>query len=153
MGPTIRTGPRIARSARLRLSCTAAVFQGERILVTRRADNGRWCLPGGGIDSGETVAESCCREVLEETGLVIEIERLIGIYSDPNRIFVYPDNAWHVVELLFAAKAAGGSLRTTAETTEARFFTREDTASLDLLEHDAERLADVFAGNTAAFIR
>jgi 8-oxo-dGTP pyrophosphatase MutT (NUDIX family) len=49
------------------------VFDEERtkVLLTRRTDNGRWCLPGGGIDSGESAAEACEREALEETGLVV----------------------------------------------------------------------------------
>ena len=130
------------------------MFEGDRVLATRRADNARWCLPGGGVDAGETVIEACCREVLEETGLAIQVERLIGIYSDPDRVFVYPDkNTWHVIELVFAARAIGGTLRTTLEATEARFCTRDEMAALDLLEHDAERLDDVFAASREPFLR
>jgi 8-oxo-dGTP pyrophosphatase MutT (NUDIX family) len=144
-GPTILAGERIARGAKLRLSCAAAIVEGERVLMTQRSDNARWCLPSGGLDAGESVAEACAREVLEETGLRVELTRLIGIYSDPNRVFAYPDNVWHVVELLFSAKVVGGTLRLTGETLAARFCTREEAIRLDLLENDRERLGDIFS--------
>jgi 8-oxo-dGTP pyrophosphatase MutT (NUDIX family) len=47
------------------------VLDGERLLLTKRSDNGQWCLPGGGIDPGERPAEAAEREVLEETGLTV----------------------------------------------------------------------------------
>ena len=63
-------GERIGKQGKIRLGCSAAIFDEHgRILLTRRADNGQWCLPGGGMESGESAAEACEREVLEETGL------------------------------------------------------------------------------------
>lgn len=154
MGPTLHSGERIARGAKLRLSCGAAVFdEAGRVLMTRRSDNGRWCLPSGALDTGESVAEACAREVREETGLEVAITRLLGVYSSPHQVFVYPDNTWHIVELLFAASVAGGALRVTEETTDARFCTREEAQALDLLEHDRERLDDVFTARPETLIR
>ncbi|MEP6984348.1 MAG: NUDIX domain-containing protein, partial [Chloroflexota bacterium] len=76
-------GDRIGRTAELRTGCSAFILDpmGERVLLTRRTDNGRWCLPGGAMEAGESLAETCIREVREETGLEVRILRLVGIYS------------------------------------------------------------------------
>jgi ADP-ribose pyrophosphatase YjhB (NUDIX family) len=59
-------GPRLSKQGKIRLGCSAAIFdESGRILLTRRADNGQWCLPGGRMESGESAAEACEREVFE----------------------------------------------------------------------------------------
>ena len=63
---------------------------GKKLLLTRRTDNGAWGLPGGAMDAGESASEGCAREVLEETGLVVRINRLIGVYSSPDMVVEYP---------------------------------------------------------------
>ena len=75
-------GTRIGRQGRLSPGCSALVFAAdrERVLLTRRADNSRWCLPGGGMEPGESAAEACERELREETGLRGRVTWLIGIY-------------------------------------------------------------------------
>ena len=75
-------GERIGATAVLRVGATAAVVDGERLLLTRRSDNGEWCLPGGGLDAGERPAETAEREVFEETGLTVRATELLGVYSD-----------------------------------------------------------------------
>jgi 8-oxo-dGTP pyrophosphatase MutT (NUDIX family) len=152
-GPIILRGDRIAGGEPIRLSCAAAIFEDGRLLMTQRSDNGRWCLPSGALDSGESVEEACCREALEETGLTIKVQRLIGIYSDPNRVFAYPDKRWHVVELVFAASIVNGTPRVTPETLDLKFCTRQETEALDLLEHERERLSDLFGQNLQPVIR
>ena len=59
------------------------IFRDERVLLQRRDDNGRWGLPGGSVEPGESVRTAVIREVHEETGLDVEPLRLIGVYSDP----------------------------------------------------------------------
>lgn len=78
-------------------------------MLTRRADNGRWCLLGGGMESGESATEACEREVLEETGLTVRVKRLIGVYSNPNQLVIYPDgNKAHFVVLSFETQVIDG---------------------------------------------
>ena len=71
--------------ARLRRSATAAVvFDAQgRILLHRRTDNGKWALPGGAIEIGETADQTVVREVLEETGYEVSVVRLVGATPDP----------------------------------------------------------------------
>ena len=52
-----------------------------RVLLIRRRDNGFWALPGGCQDLGETPAECARRECREETGLEVQITRLLGVFS------------------------------------------------------------------------
>ncbi len=66
----------------------AVIFNPQReILLTLRSarvrEPGKWCLPGGHVEIGESWITALRREVHEETGLVVKAERLIGIYSDP----------------------------------------------------------------------
>ena len=86
-------GERIGKLAKLVPSCSAVIFDPtrEKVLLTRRSDNGRWCVPAGAMDPGESAEECCAREILEETGLVIRVVRLIGVYSSPHHIIEYAD--------------------------------------------------------------
>ena len=63
-------GDRIGKLGEIVPACDAVIFDstGDKVLLTRRTDNGRWCLPGGAMDPGESASECCAREVLEETG-------------------------------------------------------------------------------------
>lgn len=70
------------------LACDAIIIQNEKILLIKRAKEpfkGWWAIPGGRLEDDETAEECLRREVKEETGIDIEQEKLIGIYSDPKR--------------------------------------------------------------------
>lgn len=99
------------------LGVTVAVLDEGRVLLTRRQDFPIWCLPGGGIDGGESAAAAAVREVREETGLEVALTRLVGVYSRPN----WSPAGNH--EVLYAARVVGGALvRETAETSDAAFL-------------------------------
>ncbi|GAB4459123.1 MAG: NUDIX domain-containing protein [Anaerolineales bacterium] len=148
-------GNRIARQGKLRLGCSAAIFDAQgRILLTRRADNGQWCLPGGGMEAGESAAEACEREVWEETGLSVRVKRLVGVYSHPDQLAVYPDgNKAHIVVLHFEAEVVGGELGLSEETTDFGYFTLEEVQTLDMLGRHKERILDTLANQKEAFVR
>jgi ADP-ribose pyrophosphatase YjhB (NUDIX family) len=149
-------GERVAKEGKLRLGCSAAIFDERRgkLLLTRRTDNGQWCLPGGRVEAGESVSEACVREVWEETGLQVRITRLAGVYSDPNKLVIYPDgNKVHIVALSFEAEIIGGKLGLSDETTEWGYFSLEEISNMELLGGHLERIKDVFTGQVAAFIK
>src|SRR5450432_2411670 len=111
------------------------------ILLTRRTDNGRWCLPGGVTEPGESVTETCVREIQEETGLDIRTIRLIGVYSSPDFIIQYADGSrWQLVAFSFEAEVIGGQLGISNETTECGFFTLAEIEKMDVMEHHRERI-------------
>jgi 8-oxo-dGTP diphosphatase len=79
--------------------------EGGVVLIRRSNDpfEGQWALPGGFVEVGETVEEAAIREAEEETGLSVAIERLVGVYSDPER-----DPRGHNVSVAFLARIESG---------------------------------------------
>ena len=75
------------------------------VLIRRGSDpyEGMWALPGGFAEVGETVENAAVREAKEETNLEVELERLVGVYSEPDR-----DPRGHNVSVAFLARATGG---------------------------------------------
>ncbi len=139
----------------LRPSVSAILLNADgHLLLQRRSDNGRWGLPGGSVEIGESVADAVRREVREETGLETEIIRLVGIYSDPAlQVVRYDDgNVVHYISSFFLCRILGGELRTCQESLELRFF---DAAALpeSVLPMHRIRIRDALAGREAAFIR
>jgi 8-oxo-dGTP pyrophosphatase MutT (NUDIX family) len=149
-------GDRISRQAALRPSASAAILNATRdkVLLTRRADNGQWCLPGGGMDPGESIAETCERETREETGLEVRVKRLIGVYTSPDWVLEYAGgNRFQVVGFHFEAEATGGRLSTSDETTGAAYFSPAEIEALDLMSHHRERILDSFLERQEAVVR
>ena len=152
----ILSGERIGKQGKIRLGCSAVLFDNNHsnILLTRRSDNGMWCLPGGMIEAGESVAEGCAREVWEETGLRVRVTRLTGVYSDPNQIVVYPDgNQVHIVAMNFEVELLSGEPGLSNETTGVDWFPVREAVEMDLFHGHAERIHDALAGKAAAIIR
>lgn len=153
---TYQYGEYIGRTAQVSVGCSAIIFDqtGTKILLTRRSDNGRWCLPSGRLDSGESVEECCVREVWEETGLKVRVTRLVGIYSTPHRITVYADgNRWQVIALSFVAEIIGGELGLSDETTEVGFFKLDELDRLDLMEPHRERIEDALNLEVSVYVK
>ena len=76
-----------------------------RILLQRRADIDFWSMPGGNVEIGESLEQGVAREVYEETGLEVRVERLIGVYSGPESypFMRYPDGyTVHYITHVFA---------------------------------------------------
>ena len=148
-------GERISRQGQIRLGCSAAIFDEQgRVFLTRRADNGQWCLPSGGMEPGESVTEACAREVWEETGLRVRVIRLVGVYSHPDQLTVYPDgNKFHIVALHFEAEVVSGEPGLSNETTEFGYFTMDEIQGMDFLGRHKERILDTLEKHPEALIK
>lgn len=136
------------------------VVQNERgeVLLTRRADNGYWCLPGGHVDFGETVRECALREAYEETGLHVELVRLTGVYSRPYEKKEGLPRPSHYVILTFLARPIGGAAaggdkpHLSDETTEVGYFP-PDALPEPLWSWHRERLVDALSGRTEPYVK
>lgn len=147
---------RAARKGLLRLGCSAVLFDstGRQVLLTRRADNGLWCLPGGTMDAGETVSESIVREVYEETGLRVQVKRLTGVYSDPDQLVIYPDgNKVHIVVMNFLVELISGVMSLCSETTDIRYFPIEEALKMQLFHNHDEHIRDTLSRQETTFIK
>jgi ADP-ribose pyrophosphatase YjhB (NUDIX family) len=150
----IVTGERVGRNGKLAVGCSAAVIEDEKILLIRRSDNGKWAVPGGYMEPGENLQEACAREVLEETGIRIEVKKLAGVYSNPDLLLEYEDgNCWQLVILHFEARPVGGQRSTSNESTEVKYFSQEEIMDLSISPFDRMRIADALSGREAALIR
>lgn len=138
-------GDRISRDGELRLGCSAVIFDEahEKVLLTRRADNGLWCVPGGKMEPGESAEECCQREIMEETGLQIKPIRLIGVYSNRDQLVIYPDgNKVQIVVLSFEAEILAGQPGLSDETTEVGYFSLNEIRSMPMHDRHQERIED-----------
>jgi len=109
------------------------------VLLARAAGTtaigGRWFLPGGGLEFGEDPPGALVREFEEETGLDVEVGRLLGVLSDTATL---PDGSGlHTVRLVYAITSWAGTLRheTDGSTDEARWVARAEVGSLPVLPY------------------
>ena len=111
-----------------KLMVDVVIASEEGIVLIRRAGDpfeGQWALPGGFVGVGETVESAATREAAEETGLAVELARLVGVYSDPER-----DPRGHNVSVAFLARVVGGDL-----------VAATDAAEVAVLDPDSVELA------------
>jgi 8-oxo-dGTP pyrophosphatase MutT (NUDIX family) len=148
-------GPRLGKEGKIRLGTSAIIFNDEgRFLLTQREDNGQWCLPGGAVESGESLAEACEREVLEETGLSVRVKRLVGVYSHPDQLVVYKDgHKAFIIAIHFEAEIIGGQLSLSDETTDFGYFTLAEIEQLQMLGRHKERIIDSLVNQPEAVIK
>lgn len=122
------------------LAAAVAVLQEGKVLLIQRTDAAMWGLPSGKVESGESIAQAAIREVQEETGLLVHLDRLVGIYSLPN---------WHSGgnhTALFAGHPVGGVLQPQArEALAARFFALTELPETLLWWH-RQRIHDAMNG-------
>ena len=152
----LNIGDRIGREGKLSPGASAQIFDQStgNVLLSRRQDNGSGCLPGGGMDPGESAAEACIREVFEETGLEVKVKRLVGIYTSPDILIEYPDgNKIQPVAFSFEVEVTGGTLGLSDETTEVGYFTIEKMEMMDMMEHHVQRIYDALEGRLEAIFQ
>jgi ADP-ribose pyrophosphatase YjhB (NUDIX family) len=137
-----------------KLSVQTAVFRegaaGTEILLVRElSDNGLWTMPGGWVDVGESPSSAAAREVLEESGYVVRITRLLAVLD--KRKHPHPPQPYHIHKLLFAAEILGtnGTNGDGRETDGAAFFARNALPPLSVRRNLPEQIELLFALHAA----
>jgi len=105
-------------------TCTLVTNADNAILLAKRALEpglGKWALPGGYVNLGEVVETAARREILEETGILCEITKLLGVFSAENT---------SPILIVYRAHTTGGTLTPSAETPEVGFFQSNDLPPL-----------------------
>jgi len=121
------------------LAVNVAVIHENKILLTKREDFETWILPSGGVEDGESLAQAAIRETKEETGLDVELTKLVGVYSRLGNI-----GSVHAV--LFVAKLIGGEIKCQeGETIAVEWFAFDEIPS-PLSVGQRKKIEDAIAG-------
>ena len=116
------------------VAVSAIIFKEDRILMIKRGNEpnkGKWSIPGGGIELGETLDQAAKREVREECSIEIEVERVF--YTTEN--IIRDDDGrvkYHYVLIDMLAKYAGGETKAQSDAEECRWVTAEELSALDI---------------------
>lgn len=133
----------------------AAIVRDEHgaLLLHRRQAEGAWAPPSGRVEPGERWLDALRRELREETGLQITVERLVGVYSDPEfQVVRYPEgDLVHFYTSLFAVRGRG-DLRGSSEGSEWGWFRPEELPS-PLLPYAEVWITDALADSPEAIAR
>ena len=101
---------------------TAVFDDADRILLIKRADNGRWALPGGACEVGERPGDGAMREVWEETGCRIALSGFLGVFDNS----LHGGGPLHLYCLLFAGRVIEGAPIVTSETRDVGWFAPQE---------------------------
>jgi ADP-ribose pyrophosphatase YjhB (NUDIX family) len=136
-------------------ACTVFVTDElDRVLLIHRTDNDLWALPGGAQEFGEYIAETAVRETREETGIEIEVTRLVGIYTNPHHLVEFSDGeVRQQFSICFRGRYVGGELAESDESSEVRWIDHDDLRQLPIhpsmrlrIDHGYQRLAEPYIG-------
>ncbi len=129
-------------------AASAVVVDEEgRVLLQRRRDNNLWALPGGAMEAGESIGDTAVREVREETGYLVEVLYVVGVYSDPKHVFAYDNGeVRQEFSVCVAARVVSGELAVSEESSEVAWFTPEEAAELEMHPRIRVRVTDCLAG-------
>lgn len=124
-----------------------AVKEGKILLVKRAFEPGagKWSIPGGMVEIGETMAEACTREMEEETGLAVEVLEQIRAFDmvdkdDEGKV------RYHYVLIDFLVKPTGGTLKPNVEVLETKWATYDEARAMDLTNTARKALTELFGG-------
>lgn len=123
----------------------ALIVENDRIVLIKRGKaplTGEWSIPGGLLELGETTRQAAQREALEETGLVVRATELLGVFD---RIVPEAERTlYHYVLIDFLCERVAGELRAAGDAADARWFTRQEVAALDLAKDTREVIEKAF---------
>lgn len=119
------------------MNASAVIIHNDKqeILLQLRGDDHFWGLPGGIMEMDELPEETAKREVLEETGYIIEIDSYLGAFHNFNKVWPSNDVA-HIICFVYTGKIIGGSQYCDGlETLELKWFSKDNLPKIDALDH------------------
>jgi 8-oxo-dGTP pyrophosphatase MutT (NUDIX family) len=136
----------------LQLAASAFILDDDgRVLLGRRVDVMLWAPPSGIVQLGESPAQTLVREVLEETGLEVAADRLIGLYTGPEFDWTYPNgDQAQIISAFFACRVLGGVLTPDySEFVSLGYFASDVLPTL--MPRYVRMLRDAFEGRAGAY--
>lgn len=128
-----------------KIDVRAGIFEDDRVLLVQERSDGKWTMPGGWADVNETPSQGVKREVLEESGYLVDEVELVAVIDRSAHPYV-PHYPHHVYKLFFYGKPNGKTQsHQNHETTDAKFFELSNLPELSesrILRQDIERLFD-----------
>jgi len=126
-----------------KIDVRGAVLRDNKILLVKERMDGKWSMPGGWADVGEAPAESVAREVREESGFVVQPNKVIAVF-DANRSG-RPLSLYHAFKIIFLCRLISGEATASNETEAAEFFDFDNVPELSQNRTNAAHLAEVRA--------
>jgi ADP-ribose pyrophosphatase YjhB (NUDIX family) len=111
-----------------KLDVRTAIIQNDEILMVKETSDGKWTLPGGFADVNESPSESAKKEVFEETGYQVHITKLYAVIDKHKRN--YPPQIHHAYKCFFLGHILAGHATPSIETSEIRFFKKNELPEL-----------------------
>lgn len=137
-------------------SVTVANFDSSgRLLLIKHRDTNKWVLPGGAIEPGEIPAESAVREMWEETGLFVQLVKIIGVYGGSEFTVSYSngDKVSYVMTVFEGQTNEGVLNASNEESMEAKYFLYEEILTLNTQPWVEAIISDVFKQQKQAFFK
>lgn len=133
---------------RAHLGANAIITCGGKLLLEKRRDSDVWGLVGGGVKDHETEIQAIAREVYEELGIRVPKEnfRKLAVYGEPGRVAAYCDGSvWRMVIVVFGLELEREpKLRISGESTDLRFFSKEELEDIDIVITHSDIVEDWF---------
>ncbi len=107
-----------------------AMFQDDKILLVKERSDGRWTLPGGWADIGDSPSSAIEREIREESGYLARVTKLVAIYDRSHPRHGHPPLPHYVYKLFFQCQIVGGAAQASLETEDVQFFGEQEIPEL-----------------------
>ncbi len=120
----------------------AVICRENKLLMVKEDTDGRWALPGGWADVGLTASEVAIKEVREESGLEVRVEKLLAVLD--KKCHPHPPEPYYVYKMFFHCHEVGGTLTTGIETSEIGFFARHELPQLSTNRNTKSQIDMIF---------
>ena len=121
----------------------AVIFREDQILLVKETIDGKWALPGGWADVGLTASEVAEKEVKEECGLDVKVEKLLAVFD--KKCHPHPPEIYYVYKLFFLCRQVDGTIQPGLETSEVGFFGLDELPVLSENRNTKSQIEKMFS--------